>query len=77
MSIDYEFRTTAVDELHTQSDFEAIASMIAGAKAYYLQAFVDRDSVVYENFHAPTRKCMELYCSIVRKTVPNAALRGI
>ncbi len=75
--IDYEFRTTAVDELHTQSDFEAIASMIAGAKAYYLQAFVDRDSVVYENFHAPTKKCMELYCSIVRKTVPNAALRGI
>lgn len=75
--IDYEFRTTVVDELHTMDDFIAIASWIAGAKAYYLQAFTDRDTVVYENFHAPTRECMEAYASAVRKTVPNTSLRGI
>ena len=50
---DYEFRTAVVDELHDLSDFEAIAQWIAGAKAYYLQAFTDRDTVVYENFHHP------------------------
>ena len=75
--IDYEFRTTVVDELHTIDDFSAIAQWIAGAKAYYLQAFTDRDTVVYENFHAPTRACMETYAAAVRKTVPNTALRGI
>ena len=75
--IDYEFRTTVVDELHDLSDFEAIAQWIAGAKAYYLQAFTDRDTVVYENFHAPTRECMETYAAAVRKTVQNTALRGI
>ena len=75
--IDYEFRTTVVDELHDISDFEAIAQWIAGAKAYYLQAFTDRDTVVYENFHAPTRECMETYAAAVRKTVQNTALRGI
>ena len=75
--IDYEFRTTVVDELHTIDDFTAIAQWIAGAKAYYLQAFTDRDTVVYENFHAPTRECMETYAAAVRKTVPNTALRGI
>ena len=75
--IDYEFRTTVVDELHTVRDFEAIAGWIAGAKAYYLQAFTDRDTVVYENFHAPTRECMETYAAVVRKTVQNVALRGI
>ena len=75
--IDYEFRTTVVDELHTVRDFEAIAGWIAGAKAYYLQAFTDRDTVVYENFHAPTRECMETYAAVVRKTVQNTALRGI
>ncbi len=75
--IDYEFRTTVVDELHTIRDFEAIAQWIAGAKAYYLQAFTDRDTVVYENFHAPTRECMETYAAVVRKTVPNTSLRGI
>lgn len=76
-NIDYEFRTTVVDELHCLSDFEAIAQWIAGAKAYYLQAFTDRDTVVYENFHAPTRECMETYAAAVRKTVQNVALRGI
>ena len=75
--VDYEFRTTVVDELHSLSDFEAIAQWIAGAKAYYLQAFTDRDTVVYENFHAPTRECMETYAAAVRKTVQNVALRGI
>ena len=75
--IDYEFRTTVVDELHDMSDFTAISGWIKGAKAYYLQAFTDRDTVVYENFHAPTRECMELYAAAVRKTVPNTALRGI
>ena len=75
--IDYEFRTTVVDELHDMSDFTAISAWIAGAKAYYLQAFTDRDTVVYENFHAPTRECMETYAAAVRKTVPNTALRGI
>ncbi len=75
--VDYEFRTTVVDELHDLSDFTAIAGWIAGAKAYYLQAFTDRDTVVYENFHAPTRECMEMYAAAVRKTVQNVALRGI
>ena len=75
--VDYEFRTTVVEELHGLSDFEAIAQWIAGAKAYYLQAFTDRDTVVYENFHAPTRECMETYAAAVRKTVQNTALRGI
>ena len=75
--IDYEFRTTVVDEFHAKEDFAAIGKMIEGAKAYYLQAFTDRDTVVYENLHAPTKKCMELYCDTVRKFVPNSSLRGI
>ena len=76
-SIEYEFRTTVVDELHNADDFEAIGKMIAGARAYFMQAFTDRDTVVYGNFHAPTKKCMESYLSVVQKYVPNSELRGI
>ena len=76
-SIEYEFRTTVVDELHNADDFEAIGKMIAGARAYLMQAFTDRDTVVYGNFHAPTKKCMESYLSVVQKYVPNSELRGI
>ena len=74
---DYEFRTTVVAELHDDRSFEQIGRWIRGAKHYYLQKFTDRDTVVYENFHAPTRECMEQYAAVVRKTVQNTALRGI
>ena len=74
---DYEFRTTVVDELHGPEDFEAIAAWIAGAKQYFLQVFTDRDSVPFEGFHAPSGERMREYLEIVRKTVPNSALRGV
>ncbi|MBQ5987589.1 MAG: anaerobic ribonucleoside-triphosphate reductase activating protein [Clostridia bacterium] len=76
-TVDYEFRTTVVDELHKAEDFEKIGAWIAGARAYYLQAFTDRDTVVFENLHAPSREKMEAYAYTVRKFVPNTALRGI
>ncbi|MBR3270464.1 MAG: anaerobic ribonucleoside-triphosphate reductase activating protein [Clostridia bacterium] len=76
-TVDYEFRTTVVDELHEAEDFEKIGAWIAGARAYYLQAFTDRDTVVFENLHAPSREKMEAYAYTVRKFVPNTALRGI
>ena len=74
---DYEFRTTVTAELHTADDIDAIGKMIAGAKKYFLQAFVDRDSVPFEGFSAPSRGTMEEYLEIARKYVPGAALRGI
>ena len=76
-AIPYEFRTTVVDELHEASDFEAIGQWIAGAKAYYLQAFTDRDSVPCGGFHAPTKENLEKYASIARLYVPYTAIRGV
>ena len=38
-SIDYEFRTTLVKELHTKEDILEICRSIEGAKRYYLQNF--------------------------------------
>ena len=76
-AIPYEFRTTVVDELHTASDFEAIGQWIAGAKAYFLQPFTDRDSVPFAGFHAPAREKLEDYASIARVYVPYTSIRGI
>jgi len=38
-SIDYEFRTTLVKEIHTKEDILKICRSIKGAKRYYLQNF--------------------------------------
>ena len=75
--IPYEFRTTVVDQLHTAADFEAMGRWIAGAKAYFLQPFTDRDSVPYAGFTAPTRENLEKYASIARVYVPYTSIRGV
>ena len=46
--VDYEFRTTVVNELHTPTDIEKIAERISGAKRYFIQNFVDSGNVLGE-----------------------------
>ena len=75
--VPYEFRTTVVDELHKARDFEAIGQWIAGAKAYFLQPFTDRDSVPFAGLHAPSREDLEKYASIMRIYVPYTSIRGL
>ena len=74
---DYEFRTTVVKELHEADDFRAMGKMIRGAKQYFLQQFMDRDSVPYGNFHAPSQQEMEQYAQIAADYVMQVQLRGV
>ena len=74
---DYEFRTTAVDELHDENSFREIGKWIRGAKRYYLQKFTDRETVPFEGFHAPADEKMLAWREIAREYVPSAELRGV
>lgn len=76
-TIEYEFRTTVVSELHNEDDFNKIGEIIKGAKRYFLQRFTDRDSVPYGNLTAPSFDKMYKYAEISRKYVPNTQLRGV
>ena len=74
---DYEFRTTVVDELHTAQDIDAIGRWIAGARRWFLQPFVDRETVPFGNFHAPSREALRGYLDVARRHVPDSGLRGV
>ncbi len=76
-SVDYEFRTTVVDELHSEPDFALIGQWIQGAKRYYLQAFTDRDTVPFDGFHAPGAEKMKNCLDQVKPWVETAELRGM
>ena len=76
-NVDYEFRTTVVDELHEAADFEAIGAWIAGARRYFLQAFTDRDTVPFAELHAPSVEKMREYAAIAARFVPDTQLRGV
>ncbi len=72
----FEFRTTVVEELHTLTDFEAIGPWIHGAPAYYLQPFVDRESVPFGGLHAPSSEALKEYADAVRPHVGKVEIRG-
>ncbi|MCR5656548.1 MAG: anaerobic ribonucleoside-triphosphate reductase activating protein [Butyrivibrio sp.] len=76
-NIDYEFRTTVINELHEKSDFLAIGEWIEGAKAYYLQQFVQRDTVPDSTFTSPTKEDMDVFLDTIFPFVQRAEIRGL
>jgi pyruvate formate lyase activating enzyme len=43
--IDYEFRTTVIQPVHTDEQMKEIAELIKGAKRYCIQAFIPKDNL--------------------------------
>ena len=60
--VDYEFRTTVADELHSVQDMEDmgawLCSLVPGTKPirHYIQPYVDRDSVLSHGLHTPEKE---------------------
>ena len=75
--VDYEFRTTVVDEFHTIEDIAAIGDEIRGAKRYFLQAFKDSGILDETSSHAASEQKMQAMLSAVREKVQYADLRGV
>lgn len=75
--VPYEFRTTVVRELHDEASFINIGHMIEGAERYYLQPFVDRDTVLFAGFTAPSKDEMLRYLAAVSPFVNHAEIRGM
>ena len=75
--VDYEFRTTVVDELHEPEDFDAIGRWLSGAKRFFLQCYKDSENVLQPGLHAPTREKLERCRETLEKYIPNVELRGI
>ena len=74
--IDYEFRTTLVDEFHNKSDIFDIASLLKGAKKYYLQKYVSSEGCFNKNLHSIDKEIVEEYKEILKETIDHVELRG-
>lgn len=74
--IDYEFRTTLIDEFHNEQDMRDIAETIKGAKRLYLQKYVDRESCIAHGFHEVSKEKAERYVDILKGNIEQVALRG-
>lgn len=75
-AVDYELRTTAVAEYHTDEDFLAMGKWIEGAKRYFIQCYTERESVLCGGLTSPTTEDLNRWCDIVRPYVNEVTVRG-
>ena len=80
--LDYEFRTTVVAQLHDAQSVREMGqwllSLSGGKKVrrFFLQPFVDRDTVVYSGLSAPAKEELDHYILCVQSFAEMAEIRG-
>ena len=81
-SVDYEFRTTVVNELHSEEAMREmgqwLASLVPGnrVKRLFLQRFVDRDSVMFAGLNPPDEEKMAKFIECLEPFAEYIAVRG-
>ena len=81
-AVDYELRTTVVAELHSEQSVEELGRWLhrlspeQKAKRFFLQAYVDRDSVLCAGLHAPSAETLAAYKAILAPYVSEIVIRG-
>jgi pyruvate formate lyase activating enzyme len=74
--IEYEFRTTLVQEFHSRKKIDALGKMIKGAKKLYLQKFVDTGSTIKKGLNPIPLEEAKEYQKILEKYIQKVELRG-
>jgi len=74
--IDYEFRTTIIDEFHDEADIEAIGRWIKGSKRYYLQRYIDNENCIKRGLHMVSKEKAEGFVKILSPYLGDVQLRG-
>lgn len=81
--VDYEFRTTVVEELHDGASIQDMGAWVQScgngqtAKRWYLQRYTDRDSVLVAGLHAPEAQKMQQYAEKLAPFADLVSLRGV
>ena len=76
-SVDYEFRTTVVKELHSKEDFVSIGEWIKGAKRYFIQSFIDSGDILAGTFSAYNKSELEEIEGLMQHFVKETQIRGV
>lgn len=81
-NLDFEFRTTVVDELHTAQDMVKMGQWLtelSGGKPIpklFLQPFTDRDTVAFSGLHAPDKAKLEAFTELLKSFILEINVRG-
>lgn len=76
-NVDYEFRTTVAQGLHTREDIEAIGKWLQGCRRYFLQNYQESDQVMMPVFAGFSREQLENFRRLLLEYIPEVGIRGI
>lgn len=76
-NIDYEFRTTLVSQYHNFEVIKDIATLINGAKKYYLQSFKDSQYVPDHSLSPCGEDILKTYKDYLASYIEKVEIRGI
>ena len=74
--IPHEFRTTIIQEFHTEDDIKHIADMLSGCDGYYLQKYVDRDDCISHGFAPIDKDTATKWLALFTNKTKHTSLRG-
>lgn len=75
--VPYEFRTTIMQECHTENDMHSIGQWLQGANAYYLQSYRESDQVINPIYSPHSAETLKSFVEILKPYIPNTYLRGV
>ena len=81
--VDYEFRTTVAEELHSAEAFTQIGQWLQAldparkAKRLFIQPYVDRDTVLSSGLHTPTAEALHKMAQNAAPFVESVQIRGL
>ncbi len=74
--VDYELRTTVMEEFHDEESFKDIAAWVKGAKRYFIQGYKDREGCIEHGFHMVEKEKALRFRAILEEAGIKASLRG-
>lgn len=74
--INYEFRTTLIEEFHTPEVMKNLLAMIKDSEKYALQKYKDSPGCIQHGFHPIPKETALLYKQFAEKTVKQVIMRG-
>ena len=74
--IDYEFRTTLIDEFHTSEDMKKIGEWLKGAKRFRLQKFIDNENCIVRGLHEVKKENALIFKGILIEYINDVELRS-
>ena len=82
-AVDYEFRTTVVEEFHDAAAMEEMRQWLKNlapdtkAKRIFIQPYMDRDSVLQQGLHTPSAEKLRIFAEILAPCAETITIRAM